>query len=417
MGRTFTGFTPKPHQRDVINIATDRIKGKGAVITIKSRRQSGKSFLSLNLLLYYGINKRGSKSALVSITLAQSRKVYKELVNAIEGSGLIKKKNEQTLEIELINNSHIFFKSSEQGTDALRGYTINGILILDEASYLSEDILQAVLPWTNVHQPPILIVSTPKFKNCFFYRYYMMGLDESKPKYYSFDWNDYDLSEFLSNEKLEELRRILPKNQFKTEYLGEFLDDDGVVFEDFKECVKTPENTYYSRLYIGIDWGTGSGNDYTCISGINERGEQVLLERFNNLNTSGQIERVSEILNRNKAYIGLVLSEKNSIGTPLTELVMERCKGIPIEMVTTTNTTKSDMVAQLQVAFQNREIKLMDDEAQLNEIASYEAEYNPKTKIITYNAPLGLHDDSVMALMYGWRAFKEKNKRGTYAVR
>lgn len=417
MGRTFTGFTPKKHQKDVIDIATDRIKGKGAVITIKSRRQSGKSFLSLNLLLYYAINKRGSKSALVSITLAQSRKVFKELVNAIEDAGIIKRKNEQTLEIELVNNSHIFFKSSEQGTDSLRGYTITGILILDEASFLSEDILQAVLPWTNVHQPPILIVSTPKFKNCFFYRYYMMGLDESKPKYYSFNWNDYDLSEFLPDEKLEELRRILPKNQFKTEYLGEFLDDDGVVFEDFRKCVKTPKNAPYSKIYIGIDWGSGQGQDYTCISGFNDRGEQVLLESFNDLNTSEQIERVSNILNKHRAYIGLVLSEKNSIGMPLTELVMEKCKGIPIEMVTTTNTTKGELVTNLQLAFQNDEISLMDDERLLNEIASYEATYNPKTKVITYNAPLGLHDDMVMATMYGWRAFKEKRKKGAYAVR
>lgn len=417
MGKACIGFTPKPHQRDVIDIVCDRIKGKGAVVTVKSRRQVGKSFMALNILLYYAINKQQSTSILVSVTLAQSRKIFKEMMSAIEGAGVVKKANEQTLEIQFFNYSRIYFKSSEQGSDALRGYTVSGILILDEASFLSEDILQAVLPFINVKQAPLLIISTPKFKNCFFYRYYQMGFDENKPKYYSFDWNEYDLTEFLPPDKMEELRGILPKNQFKTEYLGEFLDDDGVVFENFKECVKRDENAPYSRIYIGIDWGSGNGNDSTVISGINERGEQVLLERFNNLNTSQQIERVANILNLNKARVGLVLSEKNSIGTPLTELVMEKCTGIPIEMVTTTNTNKSEMVANMQVAFQNREICLMDNEIQLNEIASYEAEYNPKTKNITYNAPLGLHDDTVMALMYAWKAYKEKNKRGIYAVR
>lgn len=417
MSRTFTGFTPYKHQKDVLDIVCDRKRGKGAVVTVKSKRQVGKSFMCLNLLLYYAINKSISTSALISITLAQSRKVFKELVNAIEGAGIIKKKNEQTLELELVNCSKIIFKSSEQGTDSLRGYTINGVLILDEASFLSEDILQAVLPWINVHQAPLLLVSTPKFKNCFFYRYYMMGLDDAYPKYYSFDWNEYDLSKFLTVDKLKEMERILPKNQFKTEYLGEFLDDDGVVFDNFKDCIKQAEIRPYDRLYIGIDWGSGNGNDSTVISGINDKGEQVLLERFNDLNTSSQISRVSDILNKYKAQVGLVLSEKNSIGTPLTEMVMEKCPNVKIEMVTTTNTNKGEMVAQLQVAFQNKEISILDNDVQTNEIASYEAVYNPKTRNVSYNAPLGLHDDTVMALMYAYKAYKEKNKRGNYAVR
>lgn len=417
MSRTFTGFTPYKHQKDVLDIVCDRKRGKGAVVTVKSKRQVGKSFMCLNLLLYYAINKSISTSALISITLAQSRKVFKELVNAIEGAGIIKKKNEQTLELELVNCSKIIFKSSEQGTDSLRGYTINGVLILDEASFLSEDILQAVLPWINVHQAPLLLVSTPKFKNCFFYRYYQMGLDDAYPKYYSFDWNEYDLSRFLTVDKLKEMERILPKNQFKTEYLGEFLDDDGVVFDNFKDCIKQAEIRPYDRLYIGIDWGSGNGNDSTVISGINDKGEQVLLERFNDLNTSSQISRVSELLNKYRAQVGLVLSEKNSIGTPLTEMVMEKCPNVKIEMVTTTNTNKGEMVAQLQVAFQNKEISILDNDVQTNEIASYEAVYNPKTRNVSYNAPLGLHDDTVMALMYAYKAYKEKNKRGNYAVR
>lgn len=417
MSRTFTGFTPYKHQKDVIDIIIDNRKNKGAVVTVKSKRQVGKSFMCLNLLLYYAINKIYSTSALISITLAQSRKVFKELVNAIEGAGIIRKKNEQTLELELVNYSKIIFKSSEQGTDSLRGYTINGVLILDEASFLSEDILQAVLPWVNVHQAPLLLVSTPKFKNCFFYRYYQMGLDDNYPKYYSFDWNEYDLSRFLPYDKLKEMERILPKNQFKTEYLGEFLDDDGVVFDNFKECIKQAEITPYDNLYIGIDWGSGNGNDSTVISGFNQKGEQVILERFNDLNTAQQIDRVSSILNRYKVQIGLVLSEKNSIGTPLTEMVINKCPNINIEMVTTTNTNKSDMVAQLQVAFQNKEIHILDNDIQTNEIASYEAVYNPKTRNIIYNAPLGLHDDTVMALMYAYKALKEKNKKGKYAVR
>lgn len=405
---TYKGYTPRPHQKAV----NDALIGKkGVVVTVKSRRQSGKSFMSLNLLLYHAIN-RTCKSALVSITLAQSRKVFKDLVNAIEPSGIIKKKNEQTLEIELKNRSQIFFKSSEQGTEALRGYTITGILVLDEASFLSEDILEAVLPWTNVYQPPILIVSTPKFKNCFFYRYFMKGY-EGNPKYVSIDWNDYDLSEFLDEETLNEYRMMLPKNQFRTEYLGEFLDDDGVVFENFRNCIKAP--SVKKGKYVGIDWGTGQGQDYTSVTVLNELCEETEWHSFNNLNTTQTIDRLTEILKGVRPE--LVLCESNSIGTPMTELLANANPGMRIETATTTNTSKEQMVTALQVRFEKGTISILDEPRQNAEIASYEATYNPRTKNVTYNAPQGLHDDSVISLMLALKAYEQGNRKGIYNFR
>ena len=370
--------------------------------------------MSENLLLCYAINKKRSISSLVSVTLAQSRKVFKELVGAIEGSHIIKKKNEQTLELELINGSQIFFKSAEQGTASLRGYTVNGILILDEASFLKEDILEAVLPWCNVHKPPILIVSTPKFKNCFFYRFFQYG-KEGKKGYVSIDWNEYDLSEFLSPERLEEFRTIMPANQFKSEYLGEFLDDDAIVFAGFRKCIK-PSTKRYERCFAGIDWGTGSGGDSTSISILNEDCEQIAFYNFNDKSTTQQIDYIASILEPLKAHLGLVLCEDNSIGTPMSQLLKEKLKGLPIETATTTNKTKNEMVADLQVAFEQGEIKIMDIEKQTTELESYSLEYNPKTKVVTYNAPQGMHDDTCIALMLSLKAYKQGTKRGRYIL-
>lgn len=409
---TYQGYTPKGHQKAVHNAI---IKQKDKVVIVKSKRQCGKSYMAMNMLLYYGINFNSSSSMLISVTLAQSRKIFKELVNAIEKTGVIKKKNEQTLELELINKSIIYFKSSEQGTDSLRGYTIrNGILILDECSFLSEDILQAVLPFTNVYKAPILMLSTPKFKNCFFYRYFQMGLDKSQDKYISIDWNDYDTSEFLSDEQLNDYKKILPLNQFKTEFLGEFLDDEGVVFTNYKKCVKSPKNGKIG-CFVGIDWGTGQGQDYTSISILNNSCEQVGYYSFNNLNTTQTIDRITEILKL--VDVQLVLCESNSIGTPMTELLMAKNKHLNIKCATTTNQSKADMVSMLQVAFENETISILNELQQLNEIGSYECTFNPKTKNVTYNAPMGLHDDAVISLMLSLKAYNQGNKRGNYLIR
>lgn len=409
----FKGYRPKEHQKAVHNAILNK---KDKVVIVKSKRQCGKSYMAINLLLWYAINHNGSTSMLVSITLAQSRKIFKELVNAIEKTNIIKKKNEQTLEIELINKSIIYFKSSEQGTDALRGYTIKqGILILDECSFLSEDILQAVLPFTNVYKAPILMLSTPKFKNCFFYRYFQMGLDKSQDKYVSIDWNDYDTSEFLSEEQLNDYKKILPSNQFKTEFLGEFLDDEGVVFTNYKKCVKSPKNGKYG-CFVGIDWGTGQGQDYTSISILNKECEQVGYYSFNNLNTTQTIDRITEIL-KEVVDTELVLCESNSIGTPMTELLMTKNKHLNIQTSTTTNQSKAEMVSMLQVAFENETISILNEPQQLNEIGSYECTFNPKTKNVTYNAPQGLHDDAVISLMLSLKAYNQGNKKGKYIIR
>lgn len=411
--KEYSGYIPKLHQRAVHNAILDK---KGITVVVKSRRQSGKSFMCLNLLLYYGINYNSSTSMLISVTLAQSRKIFKEMVDAIEGTGVIKKKNEQTLELQLINNSIIYFKSSEQGASALRGYTIkNGILILDECSFLSEELLEIVLPFTNVHQAPILMVSTPKFKNCFFYRYFQRGLDPNDEKVISIDWNDYDLSEFLSNEQIEEYRQMLPKNQFKTEILGEFLDDDGTVFTNFKNCIKDVTN--YKKTYIGIDWGTGQGLDYTSISILNENCEQVGYYSFNNLNTTQTIDRISSILNEYRVGLQLVLCESNSIGTPYTELLTKANPTLNIKSVATTNKSKEQWVSDLQVCFEKGLISILDNPQQINEIASYECTFNPKTKNVSYNAPQGLHDDAVISLMLSLQAYKTGNKTGKYSIR
>ena len=82
----------------------------------------------------------------------------------------------------------------------------------------------------------------------------------------------------------------------------------------------------------------------------------------------------------------------------------------------TTNKSKNDLVAQLQVAFEQRQIEILDDERQLLELGSYSAEYNPKTHTITYNAPNGLHDDICISLMLAWDAYHKRTLRGAYSI-
>ena len=409
----YQGYNPFPHQL-AVHRALNYGYRSGKVYVVKARRQVGKSILVEQELLRFAINFARTTNACVSPTLSQARKVFQDIIDCIGDSGVVKKKNETLLEIELINGSRIFFKSAEQ-RESLRGYTISGILCIDECAFISDDIFNTVIPWCNVHKAPILLTSTPKFKEGFYWSYWNLGLDPDNQNVQSFDFNDFDTSMLLSPDKLEEYRKILPSGQFRTEYLGEFLDADGIVFQGFKECVGFSDS--YQKLYVGIDWGTGNGEDSTSISVLNERCEQVFYFNFNDKNTTAQIEFISEFLNRHRGVIKLVVPELNSIGTPMTELLRGKCPWVKIEGVTTTNTSKCDMVNALQVAFEQKKIKILDEERQLRELSMYEAQFNPKTKNITYNAPRGHHDDTVIALGLSLTAYNNSSKKGNYSWR
>ena len=403
-----------PWQADVHKGLLKYGVGSGHIHVVKSKRQVGKSLLIIGELLYFAINNPKTVNGCISPTLNQSRKIYKDILNAIEKSGVVKKKNDSLLEITFINNSTILFKSAEQ-KDNLRGYTYTGLLCIDEAAYISDDVYGIVKPSTDVWRCPVLITSTPKFRLGFFFELFNKGLTGVKG-ITSYDFNNYDTSALLSASALEMYRQMLPKNQFLTEYKGEFLDSDSSVFTGFKECIRERLTDDYKHLYIGIDWGNGTNNDDTVICALNERGEEIFLEYFNNKNTTEQIEYIYQYLLPFLPKIRKILCECNSLGKPLTELLRAKINktGLVQDWITT-NDSKARLVSQLQVAFEQKQITLMDNEKQTAELSMYEASYNMKTGNVSYNAPNGGNDDIVISLMLALESKITTTKTGQYS--
>lgn len=208
----------------------------------------GKSFLCLALLLKVAAEHRKSTSIVIEPTLAQSRKMFNDFMKAIGDSGVIEKANESLLHIRFINGSEILFKSAEQA-DGLRGYTVSGILILDECAFIPQKIIDIVLPMTTVHKASILICSTPLITSGYFYEMYSEFDSETKK---SFNWSNYDRSEMISPEQIAFYKRTYSKNKFTTEILGQFLQNDGALFTGIEDCI-LDEPASLENLYFGID--------------------------------------------------------------------------------------------------------------------------------------------------------------------
>lgn len=404
---TFRGYVPKPWQRVVHDAITIAGPKAGKVFVVKSPRQIGKSFLIEMELLRHSINYNNSVNICVSITFSNCKKIFKELYDGIVYSGIIQTCDKQAMEITLVNGSQIIFKSAQQ-RESLRGYTIknNGILCIDEAAYIQDDIFSTIFPWTNVNHANILMVSTPRIKQGTFYEYFNEGLEASSI-IESFDLSKFDTSEMLTPEKVEFYRRKMPKAQFMTEILGEFSESGAGVFDISKNIWYKGMNVAPDEIFIGIDWGTGNNGDYTVVSGVNAAGNQVVLEKTNTLSPTEQITWITNIIKSlDKHKVKKILCERNSIGSVYYDMLRNNLIGYTVEDFVTSNTSKREIIEYLIQRVENETIKLLDDKEQYVQFGAYAMEIT-SSGAITYNGLPGTHDDCVMATAFAMKCIKD----------
>lgn len=402
-------------QKDLVDAYLQHTTGKWFVV--KSPRQVGKSISLEYLLVYASLGEKNSVSISISPTIGQARKLYNDIV--LFAGKLISKSNGSLLYIEFVNGSTIHFKSAEQG-DSVRGFTTKrkGILVVDEAAYIDKDwFYSVVVPITNVYNSDIFLFSTPKYKQGLFYELYTKGGDGH---IISFDWTEYDLSKYLTPELLELYREQLPKAAFTSEYLAEFIDGDGAVFTDFKQCVGEVPLDKQLPVYFSVDWGTGTGSDDTVIT-IGQFADKMIVHKqyyFNDKKTNDTIDYILDLI---KIYIrkGIkeinVVVEHNSIGQVYFDVLFDKVDileeeynakvnyseeiTISLQQFTTTNKSKKRIVERLETLFENNEIIIPNDTKLLSQLSMFEANVNDKGTV-TYKGANNSHDDLVMSLCF-----------------
>ena len=401
-------FSLFPWQQDIIKGV---LKFPHDIHICKSKRQIGKSLTCEVLLLYFSINKAGSTSICISPTLNQSRKIYKEILKGIQNLPIYQSSNSTILEINFTNGSCIKFKSGEQ-RDSLRGESVNGILILDEAVFIPDDVIFTTLPFVDVARAPILLTSTPKFRDGAFYEFYTKG-ENFEDGFHSYDINEYDTSLLLSKEKLEMYRRSCAPQIFLTEYLGEFCDYASSVFGNVDKLIGSTISPS-KEIVAGIDWGSGNGGDDTAITLLNDAKQIIKVFYFNDKDV---MQTIDFIVAKLKEYgVKKCVCETNSIGNTYLNLLKRRIsnENIKCQIIefTTTNDSKREIIENLQVNCLNGSIQLIDDKKLLLEMVSYQMERTPSGKI-TYNGSPGVNDDIVISISLALHALKS----GRYNIR
>ncbi len=386
------------HQRAVYD-AVINDNGVGGDYVVKSKRQCGKSFIASLILIYFSLNKRDTVSMLIEPTLNQSRRMFKDITKMLEGSNIITNANQSLLTIDFINGSELIFKSAEQ-FDAIRGYSVSGILIIDEGAYIRDDVYEILFPVRDAHNAPMLIISTPLFCDGYFYRLYKSSNSTV------FDWCKYDTSMFLSDEKLEQYRSTLSELKFRSEYLGQFITDGGYVFRNITNCVLSDSIVKGEPVVCGIDWAVGNDGDDTVLSLLDANANAVDFIRLNNMSPVEQIDTIVKTLN-SRPTLKKVVVEQNSIGNVYFDMLKHKySRHSIITKFNTTNESKRRIIEQLATAFQNENIHIQNDRELINQLQHYAVEKTAKG--YTYNGQ-GAHDDYVMSLAMAYDALTAKS--------
>lgn len=352
----------------------------------------------MNQSYYWLFNKPNCKIAWVSPIFRQCKKVYDEMVLAFADSGILKT-NSSDLTIKF-NNSSIQFFSAER-YDNIRGFTFD-YLVCDEFAFMDESAWTEVLRATVlVKGKKVLLVSTPKGKNHF---YNIYNLDGVNNHYKSFKMTSYD--GLASKEEIDGAKATLPDHIFRQEYLAEFVDGGTEIFRDLniKDDVKK------GKYYAGID--VGRADDYTVLSVFNEYGEQVYIERWRHDTWANIVNILSDKIKHFNCYTYI---EANSIGDAIYEQLKLKVGNL-LEPFITTSKSKQDIIEQLAVANQNMEVSFLNIDWLIKEFDVFTYEYSHKSRSIKYSAPVGFHDDGIMASAIGFHAIKTLTKKGVYSI-
>ena len=398
----------EPHEGQ-IDIAFDRHRHK----VLCAGRRYGKSLLAAseaNIVMALG-----GHVWVVAPTYELAEVIFENAVALAEGteySRLLAKaprmaRGQQRM--VTVTGGRIDAKSSEK-PNSLLGRGID-LLIFDEASKEADPKV-----WTQYLTPTMsdrlggsLVISTPTGDDWFKDRW-DLGNPMNKFKDASImSWHHTSLDNpHFDPEEYYTQQRLLPDRIFRQEYLAEFLQNDGGVFRGFKEIatermlVDADGNPAPvpggDRYVIGVD--LAKYNDWTVICVMDAAARKmVYYERFNQIEWNRQRRRILEV---SKAFRAPMLIDATGVGDPVVEELTLSGHPYPIEGFKFSAINKQQIMNQLAIGIEQKELTILDEPILLQELGAYRYERTDKGNL-SMSAPPGKTDDFVVALALAWQ--------------
>ena len=187
---------------------------RGASIVVLTARQIGKTTVAAWAIAHCMLNKPNSLSVVACPTQTQSAEAVRRVKETLLAMGA-KLTTQNVFALELENGSRV--KALPGSDDSVRGLTVDGWIIADEAARLPEELMAAVRPMrARRSEARLAMLST--------------AWTRTDPFWTAWESDDQDLIKIkvtadepdcpLSEEHLASERKALSEADFKREYLG-----------------------------------------------------------------------------------------------------------------------------------------------------------------------------------------------------
>ena len=263
------GVKPFPYQVEFLEDESDRIIVVGG-------RQSGKSTMIALKSLWIAFVKPKQDILIIAPTLRQARIVFDKIKELMSKSVFVIKhvKKNTMSEIRFDNNSVIRIVPAGNSGDVARGFSCD-LVIFDECAFISDDVIISIEPSVSAKGGKIIYSGTPYGTRGRFYELWReKETRKGRKKKGSLKWSYYHfpsrLNPLISEEFLEEMKKLMTENQFLQEYEGQFISEVGLLYpldlilsclEDYDYWKTRKED---GRYVIGVD-PSRMGEDETAI--------------------------------------------------------------------------------------------------------------------------------------------------------
>jgi hypothetical protein len=188
-------------------------------------RQWGKSTTCAIKAVHYAEFHPESLVLVASPSLRQSAEFLLKAGQAVAQLGYrVRGDGMNACSLRLPNGSRIVGLPEKETT--IRGFSAVGLMIIDEASRVSDEMYHALRPMLAVGGGALWLMSTPNGKTGFFYREWSGTRRWARTKVTA------EECPRIPKDFLEEERETLSDDKFRREYLCEFLPEEGSLFDE-----------------------------------------------------------------------------------------------------------------------------------------------------------------------------------------
>lgn len=253
--REVLGLELWPHQREVI-------ASKKPFRAIAAARQTGKSTLLAAEAIRVAFTRPGSTSLLLSATADAAKRLAADVTDLLRRAGLLDAAVEEENKSRIVLHGGSKIISLPASERQIRGYTCDGVLVLDEAAFMDESLWRAAFyTVAAVRNPLVYLASTPWGpRDHFFRRMWEEGMAGSED-WASFHW-PYTVSPLINRALMEREKERVDPITYQAEVLGEwpdlsesFLSADEVMGAVADFDMIPPEEARGATAVAGVDWG------------------------------------------------------------------------------------------------------------------------------------------------------------------